>query len=63
MVERKEISIVGTQPGKYPPKHIGANILWLFQVYLKKLERPIEVIHDNTEEYEVLIESLTEGFI
>ena len=61
-VTRKEIGVVDTLPGKYPAAHIGANVLWLFKLYLKKLDRRTHVVEGDTEEYDVLLESVIEGF-
>lgn len=62
-VTRKEIGVVDTLPGKYPYAHIGANILWLFKLYLKKLDRKIKLVEGDAEEYDVLLESVIEGFV
>ena len=56
------LAITNVQPAKFPKRHLAANIYWILAVYLRKIERKAEVVGGDMDEYEALIDSLSDGF-
>jgi hypothetical protein len=59
----QDFAIVNIQPSKYSKRHLAANICWMLSIYLKKLDRRLEVTENNVEEYDVLVDSILQGFL
>ncbi|CAG9310385.1 unnamed protein product [Blepharisma stoltei] len=62
-IDLKEIALVDVQPAKYHKRHMAANIIWLLNLYLKKLDRQLLLLCMNADEYDAMLESLHDGFI
>lgn len=59
----QDFAIVNVQPSKYSKRHLAGNICWMLSIYLKKLDRRLEVTDNNVDEYEVLVDSILQGFL
>jgi hypothetical protein len=55
--------LMDVAPAKYTKRHMAANLIWLLQVRLKKLDRKLQVTKGDPNEYEALLDSMTDGFM
>lgn len=58
----KRLSVILTQPGKFNKFRFAVNMIYLMRVDLKQADRRVSLTYENKEEYDVLVDSLLEGF-
>lgn len=58
----QDFAMMDVAPAKFSKRHMAGNVIWLLDVYLKKLERHLHVTEGDPDEYEALLESVRDGF-
>lgn len=62
-IDTKDFALLDVFPSKYPKRHMSAGILWLLNVSLKEIDNKAAELNLDPEEYRIMVESMTDGFI